>query len=338
MAKNPPAFQLYASDLLGGVMAMSDEACGVYVKLLCALWIQGGTLPYDHHRLAVCALTTPECFERVWPEIENKFVVSMRNDNGRNASVISNQRLDKTRENQYVKATAGRRGGFAKQAKRLAKPLAELEQSAPMKTEVQRVKTEDRRSEDRRSEDGKSEGDDLDLTNSWDCAQPNSAHSKSVLAKRVAKGVAKPLAKPLAESWQSAPMKNEERSMKFEDRRSEDRRSEDEGSETDDWVLPDGWDCAQLRSALERFEAMRLDIRKPIRSRSRTSGIFSRFAGPEHLLTALDECTANEWQGLKPEYGVKRTGGKQFAMTFEQQKLENGRSAAKEFITDDRIR
>ena len=40
MAKNTPAFQFYPSDFIGGVTLLSDEATGVYIKLLSQLWIQ----------------------------------------------------------------------------------------------------------------------------------------------------------------------------------------------------------------------------------------------------------------------------------------------------------
>lgn len=70
----------------------------------------------------------------------------------------------------------------------------------------------------------------------------------------------------------------------------------------DDWVLPDGWNTPELLVALSEFEAMRRSIRKPIRDRRRTSANFKRFESPEHLLYAVEHCTANDYQGIRPEY------------------------------------
>lgn len=39
--KNPPAFQFYAADFLIGVMGMTDEEIGIYMRMLCTQWIHG---------------------------------------------------------------------------------------------------------------------------------------------------------------------------------------------------------------------------------------------------------------------------------------------------------
>ena len=38
---NPPAFQFYADDFIGGTVAMSAEECGAYIRLLCYQWGKG---------------------------------------------------------------------------------------------------------------------------------------------------------------------------------------------------------------------------------------------------------------------------------------------------------
>lgn len=75
MAKNTPAFQFYPSDFLGGVIGMPDEAIGVYIKLLCALWIKGNSLPSGLSSLTISASTLPSVMEEVWPIIEDKFEI-----------------------------------------------------------------------------------------------------------------------------------------------------------------------------------------------------------------------------------------------------------------------
>lgn len=96
--------------------------------------------------------------------------------------------------------------------------------------------------------------------------------------------------------------------------KSEDR-SLKKVDEEENWVLPDGWDTESVRNALDGWAEMRKRIRKPIRSKASTSKIFKRFDGPEHLALAAEECEANEWQGLKPEYGRNpRTNGRQMSV------------------------
>ena len=47
---NPPAFQFYPDDFLGGTMNFTDAELGLYVRLLCVQWSQGG-LPDDDAEL-----------------------------------------------------------------------------------------------------------------------------------------------------------------------------------------------------------------------------------------------------------------------------------------------
>lgn len=68
--RNPksPAFQFYPGDYLADpkVAAMTTEAEGAYMRLLCYAWIDGG-IPSDHAMLAPMCKLTPERFEAVWP-------------------------------------------------------------------------------------------------------------------------------------------------------------------------------------------------------------------------------------------------------------------------------
>jgi 5-methylcytosine-specific restriction endonuclease McrA len=96
----------------------------------------------------------------------------------------------------------------------------------------------------------------------------------------------------------------------------------------DDWILPDGWDTPELRASLDRFEAMRKRIKKPIRSKRNTSVMFPKFDSPEHLIYAADLCVGNEYQGLKPDYRAPPTTQEKQSkqqQTFQQIKGENTR-------------
>jgi uncharacterized protein YdaU (DUF1376 family) len=37
----PPAFQFYAADFMIGIMGMTDDEIGIYIKMLCAQWLHG---------------------------------------------------------------------------------------------------------------------------------------------------------------------------------------------------------------------------------------------------------------------------------------------------------
>jgi len=47
----PPAFQLYADDLIAGTIKFSDAELGLYIRLLCAQWSEG-SLPDDDEELS----------------------------------------------------------------------------------------------------------------------------------------------------------------------------------------------------------------------------------------------------------------------------------------------
>ena len=110
MAKNTPAFQFYPQDFLGGVMLLSDEATGIYIKLLCALWIADNKLPMDFEKLSKVTLTSLETFDKSWHEIEDKFCVS--------ANVISHPRfvaMIESRNKRQVSGSLNARKRYDKQ-------------------------------------------------------------------------------------------------------------------------------------------------------------------------------------------------------------------------------
>ncbi len=48
----PPAFQFYADDFLGGVVAMNNEQRGLYITMLCIQWNNGGVTKDDFESLS----------------------------------------------------------------------------------------------------------------------------------------------------------------------------------------------------------------------------------------------------------------------------------------------
>lgn len=209
MSKNAPAFQFYPSDFLGGVMLLSDEAVGIYIKLMSALWIKGNQLPSDHAKLAKAAQTTLEALDRVWGELEGHFEEA--------DGFIAHARFTKDIGIRESRRAAGKMGGDAK------------------------------------------------------------ANGKQSSSKRPSKRLAK--------AWQK-PSKN---------------------SEGGSWLLPPEWDTPAIKTALDAWEQMRVDIKKPVKSRERVSRPWAKlFDSAEHFLATIEYCTAQEYRGLNPEYLPER--------------------------------
>lgn len=76
------------------------------------------------------------------------------------------------------------------------------------------------------------------------------------------------------------------------------------GTENLDWKIPPQLDNPTVRGLLADFARMRKEIGKPIRDVRNTSMILDEFKSAAHLTAALKVCIANEYQGLKPEYGL----------------------------------
>lgn len=95
------------------------------------------------------------------------------------------------------------------------------------------------------------------------------------------------------------------------------------GPPVGDWEIPEHLDCPDVRESLDRYRLMRIRIRKPIRDFADSSRILKKFESVQHLLDALDLVIANEYQGLKPEYGKPRNGG---SKSFGQKALEDSKS------------
>ena len=103
MANKPPAFLFYPSDFRVGVLTMDLDQIGAYVLLLCEEWDKG-FLPNDHVKLAKICQTTPEIFNRVWGEIQDKF---HSDGNGR----LINDRMEKERSKQEQRRKVGKQFG-----------------------------------------------------------------------------------------------------------------------------------------------------------------------------------------------------------------------------------
>lgn len=65
----PPAFQFYPADFDLDTRLMSAEEVGVYVRLLCSAWVNGG-IPGDSDQLARIAGVTRRRLDAMWPVLK----------------------------------------------------------------------------------------------------------------------------------------------------------------------------------------------------------------------------------------------------------------------------
>jgi uncharacterized protein YdaU (DUF1376 family) len=81
--ENSPAFQLYAQDFLTGIMYLTNDEVGMYIKMLCKQWTDG---KIPKKRLG---FLTGKDWDSMTEELRNKFI-----DMG---SYVVNQRLEDER-------------------------------------------------------------------------------------------------------------------------------------------------------------------------------------------------------------------------------------------------
>lgn len=80
MSRDPkPWFPLYVADFLGDetVKLASNGALGVYIKLLCHQW-RHRSVPADTVKLAMIVGETLPDFDKLWPDLSQKFVILRR--------------------------------------------------------------------------------------------------------------------------------------------------------------------------------------------------------------------------------------------------------------------
>lgn len=160
MAKNTPAFQFYPADFMGGIALLDEEQTGVYIKLLCCLWIQGNSVPSGFSILARAASIPVDVLERTWPSIKDKFVIE-------NGSVM-HARFTKMMEISDRNRLNGVCGGRPTKTQNETQSKTQKEtQSNPksLKNEERRLKNEDR----------SLENEDWEFPKGWDLPEVRKA-------------------------------------------------------------------------------------------------------------------------------------------------------------------
>jgi len=148
MAKNTPAFQFYPSDFMGGVAFLNEEETGAYIKLLCCLWIQGNCVPDNLDKLSRASSIPLPVLERVWPSIQDKFVIQSGN--------VTHARFARMMEISEIRREVGAK------AKQTPKQNGSKSKS---KSGAICLKNEERRM---KNEDGSQQPEDWVLPSGWD--------------------------------------------------------------------------------------------------------------------------------------------------------------------------
>jgi len=104
--KRQPGFYFYPDDFLGGTMAMTASARGIYMDLLC-FQNANGFIPEDPDVLARISRSSREELDAAWPSLAPKFAIAV-------PSGLANQRMLEQTEEQRAyrakKSAAGRKG------------------------------------------------------------------------------------------------------------------------------------------------------------------------------------------------------------------------------------
>lgn len=127
MSERSPAFQFYPKDWLSdsNVRAMTVDAKGTYIELLCLYWLHGG-LPNSTDYLARLVVLPPAKFRRLWPQIAPCFTVD--------GDQLHQKRMDREREKQDAyrreRSSSGKRGAEKRHGSAIKEPLAKSSSSS----------------------------------------------------------------------------------------------------------------------------------------------------------------------------------------------------------------
>jgi uncharacterized protein YdaU (DUF1376 family)/coenzyme F420-reducing hydrogenase delta subunit len=122
---NSPWFKMYAGDFLTDTNAWDVVEVGIYIRLLCTQWVNGG-LPNDMARLARVCGVNKELFVEAWKYIGEKFILC-------GDGLLRNGKMEEVRmagaAYTIKKKMAGAAGGKAKAKQTSSKSVANGEQS-----------------------------------------------------------------------------------------------------------------------------------------------------------------------------------------------------------------
>jgi len=124
------ALQLFTDTFAAETVHLTNEAIGIYIRLLSFCWTKNAKPFKTESAYRICQCRTDDCHIEVYEVLEEFFILKSENKQNRNKNTWTHKRL--TAEHEYLTAKyksrseAGRKGGLAKSDNASSKMIAPI--------------------------------------------------------------------------------------------------------------------------------------------------------------------------------------------------------------------
>ena len=124
------ALQLFTDTFAAETVHLTNEAVGIYIRLLSFCWTKNSKPFKTESAYRICQCRTDDCHIQVYEVLEEFFILKSENKQNRNKNTWTHKRL--TAEHEYLTAKyksrseAGRKGGLAKSDNATSKIVAPI--------------------------------------------------------------------------------------------------------------------------------------------------------------------------------------------------------------------
>ena len=124
------ALQLFTDTFAAETVHLTNEAVGIYIRLLSFCWTKNAKPFKTESAYRICQCRTDDCHIEVYEVLEEFFILKSENKENRNKNTWTHKRL--TAEHEYLTAKykarseAGRKGGLAKSDNASSKMIAPI--------------------------------------------------------------------------------------------------------------------------------------------------------------------------------------------------------------------
>ena len=124
------ALQLFTDTFAAETVHLTNEAIGIYIRLLSFCWTKNAKPFKTESAYRICQCRTDDCHIQVYEVLEEFFILKSENKQNRNKNTWTHKRL--TAEHEYLTAKyksrseAGRKGGLAKSDNASSKIVAPI--------------------------------------------------------------------------------------------------------------------------------------------------------------------------------------------------------------------
>ena len=133
------ALQLFTDTFAAETVHLTNEAVGIYIRLLSFCWTKNAKPFKTESAYRICQCRTDDCHIQVYEVLEEFFILKSENKQNRNKNTWTHKRL--TAEHEYLTAKyksrseAGRKGGLAKSDNATSKTVAPIPRPIPIPNE-----------------------------------------------------------------------------------------------------------------------------------------------------------------------------------------------------------